>query len=400
MVGQRAFRLTGRRGAHIGLALLAVGLLIVSVTANKAVAQTIGLKPRPTILDDCGNIRGICCPGPLVWGFDPYGGCESCSECVGDCRTGFIAHRPSSWYGAVDFVALTPNHSDTVQFARFGPTGANALSTSSLRPEYDAGNRITIGRTFGECFQVDASFLGNFGWQNTALAADANGNLSSILSGFSNPANAALDNNNVVSVNLASKMATAELNFRTWLQMQPSILDIQVMAGLRYFSAADQLQFHSQGTRANPTDIAIHDVAVQTDNDLYGLQVGTNGKMFLHRLCYLNFEGKVALCENFVTQNTSYVQTQSNGTALAAITTANDVTRTSLLGDLQLTLAVQVRPNWTLQFGYQAIIVNGLATGTQNVPSNSFLLANGIGQFNDSGNLVYHGPTLGMVGTW
>ncbi|MFO0901907.1 MAG: BBP7 family outer membrane beta-barrel protein [Pirellulales bacterium] len=382
------------------LALIAGGLLVHSALVRDAAAQTIGFKPHPTIIDDCGNVQGICCPGPLIWGFDPYGGCDHCSDCLGDCRTGFIAHRPSSWYGAVDIVALTVNRSDPVEFARVGPTGDAVLTTSSLRPEYNAGNRVTIGRTFGGCVQIDASFLGNFGWQDSQLAASAAGDLSSILTGFTDPADAVLDNNNLVSVSLASKMTTAEVNVRTWLQMQPSVFDIQVLAGLRYFAASDQLQFHSQGTRANLADIAQNDVSVATDNDLYGLQVGTNAKWLLHRLCYLNFEGKVALCENFVTQSTSYVSTDGNGVAAAAITTNNSTSRTTLLGDLQLTCAFQIRPNWAVQFGYQALFVNGLATAPQNLPSNSFLLNNGIGQFRDDGNLVYHGPTLGMVGAW
>ncbi len=55
--------------------------LLVSVLGTglpQATAQTLGLAPNPYIYDDCGQIHGICCPGPLVWGFDPYGGCDHC----------------------------------------------------------------------------------------------------------------------------------------------------------------------------------------------------------------------------------------------------------------------------------------------------------------------------------
>lgn len=357
--------------------------------ASSSFAQTLGLRPNPYVIDDCGTILGICCPGPLVWGFDPYGGCEDCSQCMENvCRAGFIAHRPSTWYGSIDAIALTPNSSDQIELARIGPAGDTVLSTADLRSEYDVGGRFTVGRTFGGCFQAEIVYLGNYAWSDTQVAASAAGELSSVLSGFADPVDPALDQNSLATVSIASRMSTAEANLRTWLEMPPGPLDIQLLVGARYFAASDRLQYVTVGANTN-------DVTVRTDNDLYGVQIGTNAKYLMHRLFFVDFEGKVALCENFATQNTSFSQ---NGGA--EITTSNSPQRTALLGDLMLTGTFQLRPNLALRVGYQALFVGGLALGSQNLPTNSYLLTNGIGQFRDNGNMVYHGPTIGIVGAW
>ena len=79
---------------------------------------------------------------------------------------------------------------------------------------------------------------------------------------------------------------------------------------------------------------------------------------------------------------------------------SNAASRTALLGELSLCGTFQFRPNVAIRAGYQAIFVNGLALAPQNIPTDTFALTNGVGQFRDDGEMVYHGPTLGLVGTW
>lgn len=379
----------GRKGwSAWPLSTLMVVVSLLGTGLPQATAQTLGLAPNPYVYDDCGQIRGICCPGPLVWGFDPYGGCDHCPNCNGDCRLGFTAHRPLGWYASVGAAVLTPDRYEEINLARLGPTGVVALSTADVKSEWDAGGRFTIGRTINACWQAEISYQGNYGWSDTQTATSAAGDLSSILSGFANPVNPLFDQNNVATVTLASRMATAEANIRTWLEMPPGPLDLQVFVGARYFASSDHLQYITTGVNTN-------DITVNTGNDMYGVQLGTSAHFLLHRLFYLDFEGKIALCENFVEQNTSFVQ---NGGA--ALTTANAVSRTALLGELSLCGTFQFRPNVAIRAGYQAIFVNGLALAPQNIPTDTFALTNGVGQFRDDGEMVYHGPTLGLVGTW
>ena len=379
----------------------AVALVAAWSSGRGAEGQTLGLTPEPRVQSDCGNNTGICCPGPLSWSFDPYGGCDPCGECFGEgCRGWFVAHRPATWYGSVDTVGLTMDRGTNVELARFGPTGTSALSTNDMNTEYDAGGRFTVGRTIGGCWQAEISYLGNFAWDDTRTVATSAGNLSSIFSGFPSTADATLDNNTLAHAAMSSRMATGEVNLRTWVEMPSSALDLQVLVGARYFNAGDRIQYLTSGNRTLATDVASNNANVSTGNDLYGLQIGTSAKYLAHRLIYVDFDGKVALCQNFASQDTSFTQYDGTGALTSAFATSASAHRTSLLGDLLLTVNMQFRPNLTLRAGYQAIFVNGLALGPQNLPNNYLMLSNGIGQLHDNGNAVYHGPVLGLVGTW
>ena len=66
-----------RRQAVASIAGIVCGLALF---AAELAAQTLGFAPAPTIIDDCGKVQGICCSGPLVWGFDPFGGCQHCQS--------------------------------------------------------------------------------------------------------------------------------------------------------------------------------------------------------------------------------------------------------------------------------------------------------------------------------
>ncbi len=358
--------------------------------AAELAAQTLGVAPAPTIIDDCGKVQGICCSGPLVWGFDPFGGCQHCDGVNGHgCRAGFMAHRPATWYGGVEVVALTPNASDETVLAQIGPTGPNALSTADLKSEYDAGGRFVIGRTFRGCFQLEAVYQGNYAWSDERTVAATSGtpptgSLTTILEGY-----ASTNRQEIVAAQFASRMTTAEANFRTWLEMPPGALDVQFLLGARYFSTSERLACAGEPT---PGGAATAESAeVRADNELYGAQLGLDTRLLLHRRFFLDFEGKVALCQNFATVNQA-----ANG-----VLDAEDSShRTSLLGDLMLTGNLQFRPNLTLRFGYQAIFVDGLALAGPNMPSNPTLIGAGIGQFRNDGVMVYHGPTLGLHASW
>lgn len=383
-VGQPCIRLVPLRSGITRFALIAAGMFAVcgvALRTGTVSAQTLGMTPPPTVIDDCGKVRGICCSGPLVWGFDPFGGCQQCDGLNGhSCRSGFTAHRPATWYGGVDIVALTPNASEEVVLARLETNGPNALSTADLRSEYDAGSRLVVGRTFRGCFQLEAVYQGNYAWSDERIASSSADNISTILDNFSTATRS------TATAETASRMTTAEVNFRTWLEMPPGALDVQFIVGARYLSASDRLVLVN-----TPTGAAANTAIASTDNDLYGAQLGIDTRLLLHRLFYIDFEGKVALCDNFAT--VAQVADSTNQ--------ANDAThRSALLGDLMLTGNMQFRPNLTLRFGYQAIFVDGLALAGSNIPSDSTLGGVGLGQFRNDGVMVYHGPTLGLIGTW
>jgi hypothetical protein len=54
-------------------------------------------------------------------------------------------------------------------------------------------------------------------------------------------------------------------------------------------------------------------------------------------------------------------------------------------------------PNLVFNLGYQATFVQGVAIAYENLQTDNTLLRTGPGVLNDSGNLVYHGPVIGLM---
>jgi hypothetical protein len=241
---------------------------------------------------------------------------------------------------------------------------------------------------------LEVVYQGNYAWSDdravaATTGAPPTGALTTILTGFQ-----ATNRQEVVESQFASRMTTAEANFRTWLEMPPGALDVQFLIGARYFSTSERLTLDGTPTAGGAS--TAESASATTDNDLYGAQLGLDTQLLLHRRFFVDFEGKIALCQNFATV-TQTAGTQTAGTTLNATDASQ---RTSLLGDLMLTGNLQFRPNLTLRFGYQAIFVDGLALAGPNVASNPTLISQGIGQFRNDGVMVYHGPTLGLHGSW
>jgi hypothetical protein len=55
-------------------------------------------------------------------------------------------------------------------------------------------------------------------------------------------------------------------------------------------------------------------------------------------------------------------------------------------------------PTLSLRAGYQAMFVDGVAVGFENLQTDNIILQNGPGLLDDSGQIIYHGPILGL--TW
>lgn len=309
---------------------------------------------------------------PAYWGFDPYATWESdCEDETGNCRTGFVAHRPNNWYVAADFVPLTydPNHD--VELARFGLAGPTALSTSALDPEFDSGMRITIGRTLWGCYQVEGSYQGTYSWDDAVARTRPAGT-----EDFSNLVNAfSTANGTLASTSLYSSMQTAEVNFRTWLDLPPGPFDVQLLVGGRFMSIDEDFTFQ--------IDLPATNLLVETANELWGVQLGVDLKWLVHPRCYIDFDAKGAICHN---------------NATVTIGAGNDAgDRTAFIGDLLLTANWQMTPSWSIRAGYQALFVSGVAIGPDNLASNAAAIqgADPI-HLDDRGEVVYHGPVLGF----
>jgi hypothetical protein len=129
-----------------------------------------------------------------------------------------------------------------------------------------------------------------------------------------------------------------------------------------------------------------NNVLIQADNDLWGVQLGIDMKWLVHPRAYIDFDAKGAICHNDASQSTTF----------NAVASGASGERTAFVGDFVLTANWQMTPSWSIRAGYQALFVTGVALGPENLRTNAALLPGG-GELDDRGEVVYHGPVLGIM---
>jgi len=147
------------------------------------------------------------------------------------------------------------------------------------------------------------------------------------------------------------------------------------------------------------SDDGVNDAIAATENSLWGVQVGIQGACLKTTRCWLDFDLKGGIYNNDASLD--YTLNSFDNDEDQSFLGAAD--RTAFVGDISIVGHWQVTPWLVFNLGYQAIFVDGVALGLSNVANPPFL--DGIDappttQFDDSGRLVFHGPTIGVMGIW
>jgi hypothetical protein len=349
-----------------------------------------------------------CRPAPLAWGYDPfpnYGPCDGAPFAAPTvaCEPGFVAHRPVGWYGSADFAPLTLDHLEGFDIARVGPSSAPVLTTESLRPEFSANGKYTIGRRIFDCYRLEGTYLGYSSWQdqrlvtNTAVnAAGSAGNLSTFLSGFANPPVPGLDFANSVSAAMRANFQSGEMNLRYWGDMPPGPLDVSFLVGLRYMRLQEQFQFDMNSAEPLATGGTTFDLLSHTLNNLWGAQIGLSFDVLVTTRWWLNVDLKGGIFNNHIVMDTTTTSNNINNGMPTLITDTRN--RTAWLGDISLTANWQMTPSWVFRAGYQVLFINNLALAHDQAVSTQ--VPNAQGPTNDRGRVAIHGPVIGLMYNW
>ena len=429
------------RGTHVVRRLGVLALLAMLAAAGLALSPATAwgqLYGRP-VAQPCFDFPNWarcsdCRPGPLPWGYEvfpEYGPVDCPDWCMPPsvaCEEAFVAHRPSLWYASADFAPLIMDYGSDVAVARvFVPEEAQpgfdsngdgdlndpgdilaqppipahygpiALTSDDLKPEFDSGGKFTLGCRIHDCYRIEATYLGNYHWESSAVVRSAEGDLSSVLGGFPDPVDVGpdpdFDNNTEITVAQAMRMSSAEINLRYWVSMPPGPFDVSILVGARYFNIDDR--FRIVGTNAT----GVNDLLVETENTLWGLQIGIQGACLKTTRYWVDFDLKGGIYSNEA--ELFYDLIAADDTLSEQF--VGDANRTSFVGDISIVGHWQMTPWLVFNLGYQAVFVEGVALGLSNVENPPFL--DGIDdpattQFDDSGRLVYHGPVIGLMGVW
>jgi hypothetical protein len=398
----------------LGLAAIALPL-VVSSTAS---AQLEGRPVAQPYFDFPNWARWANCrPHPLMWQFDPFvpyaqGDCLQCLNSGGgenptmacpppsnSCVENFVAHRPNGVYAIADFAPLTydPNHN--VEIARIGPLGATALTTGDLQSEFNAGMRTTVGYVLTPCLRVEGGYFGTYSWEDATAVHNlvpnsqgGLGNLNTILSNFANAAG--LSGNDLVTLGQLSAFNSQEVNVRYWIDMPPGPFDFSITLGARHVSAKENLNFTSQAGAGNIPGSAVDNaLTVFTQNDLWGGQLGFQVAWLQSAHVWLEFDVKGAMFHNNARMDSNYARSD----VVAPFLTFREQERTAWMGDITAAYNIQFTPGLVLRLGYQAVFLNGIALSADNIQSDNVLLQNGPAQLDDRGEVVYHGPIIGLM---
>lgn len=353
-----------------------------------------------------------CRPHPLMWQFDPFvpyaqpenaacasGDCGACPPPSNSCVEAFVAHRPNGIYAIADFAPLTYDVNNNVEIARIGPAGATALGMGDLQSDFNAGTRMTIGYVWSPCLRIEGGYFGTYSWEDniavTNLTANPQGglgDLNTILSGFADVAG--LSGNDLVTLAQFSAFNSQELNARYWLDVPPGPFDVSLTLGLRHLATRESLAFTSRAGAGNVAGSDVNNaLLVNTANDLWGGQLGVQVAWLQSAHTWLEFDGKGMMFHNNASQNSNYVRSD----VVAPFLTARDQQRTAWGGDISLAYNIQFTPGLVLRLGYQAVFLNGVALSADNIQRDNNLLQNGPAQLDDSGEVVYHGPVIGLM---
>ncbi|MEZ6072862.1 MAG: BBP7 family outer membrane beta-barrel protein [Pirellulales bacterium] len=320
--------------------------------------------------------------------------------------------RPTNtptWYAGAEMVAYRLHADDDIVFARYGSdaasgqAGAVAVSTDNFDPDFSGGVRAFIGRQLGDWYRVEASYTGGLSWEeayhlrdDTPNSLGGVGTLTTAIARFGDSEVAGLDYNDFVSVALRTEMDTVEINLRRKVAMPTPNAETSFLVGLRLSQIGENFGYRSF-SNVPPVNGAINELAIDTDNDMVGVQLGMLGQFLDRSRIWVDFEIKGSINHNQTSQSTSYTYTDNNNVTMSYLT-SRDESRTTFTGEISLAANCNFTRTLTLRGGYNVLWVGGLALAEENIPGNVTDLTAGPGTLFNDGELFFHGPFLGL--TW
>jgi hypothetical protein len=173
---------------------------------------------------------------------------------------------------------------------------------------------------------------------------------------------------------------------------------IQTLQGFRWFQLEDEFELAANidGIGGYQADDVYYNV--ETENNLFGYQVGGRSTFCLYNRLNLGIGGKIGIYGN----HAEYRQRLGTQTTLAYINGTTDSISTvdskdvlAALGELDLGLGYRLSNAWTVRGGYRLLAACGVATAVDNIANDhSSLAASSYVSADDC--VILHGGYVGM----
>lgn len=369
------------------------------------------------------------------------------SGCLEDC--GNSSHR---WFGGVYGLAMERNNANRVPLAfvttnavPYFPTDAEiALTTRDADIDYQGGLEIRFGAYFGgrrgsgSCgcgpsYAWETAYWGIFEDSATAtitdVTADANRTYGMIdfnglefdpgtgfrsVNVFYDSGLPTVDNSAPVDVEVRS------LSVRSTFQVQniemnllrlpvlnggggSSRYELTTILGARIMRVDDDFWFRTDyeiDPAGTPT-LGSLAYDVQTDNTLYGFQVGGNGTYRFGNSGRLSMHcnSTVGLYGNHIEVSQRMDNARFANGAIGAFLVESEKEDVSVIGEMRLGLSYQGHRNWRIYGGWRVIGMTGLALATDQIPT-AFITPNQVGTIASNGSMILHGLQSGIEFTY
>jgi hypothetical protein len=285
---------------------------------------------------------------------------------------------PNWWFSAdALFLHRTQNYSQTLVIDENNAQAA-VLTGNNLDFGTAAGPRFAMGRQWDSGITTELVYFGMHDWSSTAQAL-GNNNLS--LPGDLGLATFDFFAADRMDVSYGSRLQNLEANL--WAPLG----GVEWLAGFRHFSVIEDFKIASFDA-----DTYLSDYQIQTNNQLYGGQVGVRKRWTMDWLGFAP-EAKFGLLGNANNQH-SLIRDLENSKVLRDETVSSSIL--SSLTELRLVGDASVTKNFKVTFGYNLLWLTGVAQAPYQFDSS---YTSSSSQFvDDNHSIFYHGANVGL--TW
>lgn len=369
--------------AGVGVAAMfsLAGVAAAAETAGKTVAATQASAVQPPVAETLPPTAGEMHVSP--WS-DAW-----TDETWDDCIPPIWSH----WTINLDAVFWRRSTPDDMALATSNP-GANP-NAKSLTFDNEAGPRLALIRRGISGWDVEINYVGIEGFHSELAMPNA------FDLRVPSPTPGGLFTSDVLGIPITgmrlrydSRLHSQELNLRrqlndTWTMLL-GIRAVQVFEDFDVDITSNFTPFY----------------AIETENRLFGLQIGGDGKLFCTERFLLTTSLKAGLFENHSEQTTS---TDEGSLLLANTSVSNSLSastnQASFVGEIGLVGTYRVSETILLRAGYNVMWVDDLSLASEQVVVNQFQTSvppprTELRGIRADGSLLYHGASVGVELTW
>ena len=284
---------------------------------------------------------------------------------------------PTWWMSADALFLYRTQHNRATFVIDENNASAPVLTGDDLSFGMAAGPRLATGLTGQSGYTAELVYFGMNNWTSSATAT-GNNNLS--IPGDLGLATEDFFAADRMDINYDSRIQNVETNL--W----SPIAGMELLTGFRHFSVIENFQIASFDT-----DTYKSDYQIQTNNQLFGGQVGARKRWAWERIGFTP-EAKFGLFGNANNQH-SLVRDLDNSKFLRDVTSSSSIL--SSLSELRLLGDASITSNLKLTFGYNLIWLTGVAQAPYQL---DFSYTDSSSRYvNDNHSIFYHGANAGLV---